>query len=263
MDDFESFCSSTSSTIKLPSASTSSSLSTPTRTVLCMDTLQYLQQLTSFFPGSVITSIPDCSEIDMQPSLYKCWFEMVAVSILGKLMKDTPQVAIFYQTDCKLEDSKGNIFEWLDKSFLLQQAALKTGCRLLFHKIALVKPVEGIAKRPSFSHVLCFTPHSTLAYKRDQVSFYPDVSNRGEVLWAKGMGTQATLMAVRFVRDVVGSSVIVDPFCGKGTVLAAANFVGLDAIGVELSSVRCSKSRKLQWTALFGGKQHMRSNDAE
>jgi uridine kinase len=38
---------------------------------------------------------------------------------------------------------------------------------------------------------------------------------------------------------------VVDPFCGVGTMLAAANEVGLDAIGVELSRRRAAKARKL------------------
>jgi tRNA G10 N-methylase Trm11 len=38
---------------------------------------------------------------------------------------------------------------------------------------------------------------------------------------------------------------VVDPFCGLGTILAVANEHGLDAIGVELSSKRARKARRL------------------
>jgi len=32
---------------------------------------------------------------------------------------------------------------------------------------------------------------------------------------------------------------VIDPFCGQGTVLAVANEMGMDALGVELSRKRC------------------------
>ena len=38
---------------------------------------------------------------------------------------------------------------------------------------------------------------------------------------------------------------VVDPFCGWGTVLAAANAVGLDAVGVDLSARMCRRARGL------------------
>jgi tRNA G10 N-methylase Trm11 len=39
--------------------------------------------------------------------------------------------------------------------------------------------------------------------------------------------------------------VVVDPFCGHGTILAVANEHGLDAVGVELSAKRARKARRL------------------
>jgi tRNA G10 N-methylase Trm11 len=52
-------------------------------------------------------------------------------------------------------------------------------------------------------------------------------------------------MAVRFVA-ALGSRTVVDPFCGHGSVLAAANAHGLSAIGVELSRRRAAKARTLE-----------------
>jgi tRNA G10 N-methylase Trm11 len=37
----------------------------------------------------------------------------------------------------------------------------------------------------------------------------------------------------------------VDPFCGYGTVLAVANALGLDAVGVDLSARMCARARTL------------------
>ena len=39
---------------------------------------------------------------------------------------------------------------------------------------------------------------------------------------------------------------VVDPFCGEGMVLAVANAMGCDAIGVELNGKRADKARALQ-----------------
>jgi tRNA G10 N-methylase Trm11 len=47
------------------------------------------------------------------------------------------------------------------------------------------------------------------------------------------------------VRDAAHARLVIDPFCGHGTVLAAANALGLDAIGVELTARRAKKARTL------------------
>ena len=60
------------------------------------------------------------------------------------------------------------------------------------------------------------------------------------------MGVQACLAACRFVLEQTETRTVVDPFCGHGTVLAVANFLGLQAIGVELGRKRAEKARALQ-----------------
>jgi hypothetical protein len=42
------------------------------------------------------------------------------------------------------------------------------------------------------------------------------------------------------------SRTVVDPFCGHGTVLAIANELGMDAIGVERGGKRARRARELQ-----------------
>ena len=54
--------------------------------------------------------------------------------------------------------------------------------------------------------------------------------------------------AVCSVRDQTQCRVVVDPFCGMGTMLAVANAHGLDAIGVELSQKRARRARNLTLT---------------
>lgn len=120
----------------------------------------------------------------------------------------------------------------------------------------------------------------------------PDVAYRGDVAWVRGMGVQTALGACRFVRDVVarpalrpppalsrpvllpsaeqlrpfpfrtvaapahpaqGDAEVCDPFCGSGTVLAAANSLGLDAVGVELSSKRARHAAVMEIVEMEGG----------
>jgi tRNA G10 N-methylase Trm11 len=47
------------------------------------------------------------------------------------------------------------------------------------------------------------------------------------------------------LKQDVRATLVVDPFCGHGTVLAVANALGLDALGVELSPRRCRAARAL------------------
>lgn len=53
-------------------------------------------------------------------------------------------------------------------------------------------------------------------------------------------------MGVAFLKEVAKTSCVIDPFCGYGTVLAMANAVALDSIGVEISFKRCRKAGKLR-----------------
>lgn len=64
--------------------------------MICGDAIEWLKDQ-QVIDGSVITSIPDFSEINMDPSDYKRWFVDIATSVLGKLRIDVPTVAIFYQ----------------------------------------------------------------------------------------------------------------------------------------------------------------------
>jgi tRNA G10 N-methylase Trm11 len=56
----------------------------------------------------------------------------------------------------------------------------------------------------------------------------------------------AATATCRFLVEHTACRVVVDPFCGYGTILAVANAQGLDAIGVELSGKRVRKARRLK-----------------
>jgi len=50
-------------------------------------------------------------------------------------------------------------------------------------------------------------------------------------------------MVARFVQTHTRSHTVVNPFCGEGAMLAAANAEGLSAIGIERSVKRCERAR--------------------
>ena len=186
--------------------------------------------------ASVITSLPDVSEI---PSLelegWRSWFVGAARQVIAW----TPPagVAIFFQSDIR---HRGAI---VDKGHLVMRAADDEGAALLWHKIVCRRPPGTISfGRPSWSHMLCIARAPRPPARRPGPDVLPDA---GFMPWSRAMGVQACRVACAYVRDEVESRVVVDPFCGKGTVLAVATAMGLDAIGVELSGKRCRAARAL------------------
>jgi hypothetical protein len=67
----------------------------------------------------------------------------------------------------------------------------------------------------------------------------------GAMPWVRAMGTAACEASARFLLDETRCRVVVDPFCGVGTMLAVANAHGMGAIGVELSKRRAARAERL------------------
>ena len=236
------------------------------RTVVNADAMAWMRAQTGPFPGSVVTGIPDISEVSLSPDEYRKFFLEAVELILRRTPADG--VAVFCQTDCRImappsadcavhKKCRAQVQrEWLDKSHLLQLACARVPhCRLLFHKIALIsEPGNRKFNKPAFSHVLAFGFGDLLLH--DKV-LTPDVSPRGDIVWSRGTGSTCCVHAVEFCR-LLGATTIVDPFCGHGTVLAAANAAGLDALGVEISEKRCRAARNLVMAAAATSKRAAR-----
>jgi hypothetical protein len=147
-------------------------------------------------------------------------------------------VTIFYQSDIKVDGT------WVDKGYLCQKAAEALGHELLWHKVICRSPA-GIATfgRPSYSHMICFSKELRVEISKSTADVIPDL---GDKTWQRGMGLEACLMAAKFIAEQTPSKTLINPFCGEGSMLAAANFIGLDAIGIERSPKRAEKARVLQ-----------------
>ncbi|MBZ4417463.1 site-specific DNA-methyltransferase [Myxococcus sp. RHSTA-1-4] len=209
----------------------------PRRTVYCEDALAWLEARPVLEGCSAIASLPDVSEF---PSLtlaeWKAWFKRAAGLVVSRVPADG--VALFYQTDVKQEGV------WVDKGYLVARAAEEAGCELLFHKVVCRRaPGTVTFGRPAYSHLLCFSRGVRADMAKSTADVLPEA---GEVTWTRGMGVEACLVACRFILEQTATRTVVDPFCGHGTVLAVANALGLDAVGVELSRKRARKARNLR-----------------
>jgi hypothetical protein len=183
---------------------------------------------------SVVTSLPDVSELSaLDLAGWRTWFVAAARAVI----RWTPQdgAAVFYQSDIR---HQGVV---VDKGYLVLRAAEEESAALLWHKIVCRKPPGTLGfGRPSYSHMIAVTRGAPGEIRHPGPDVVPD---GGAMSWSRAMGVEACRVAVRFLRDDRGARVVVDPFCGRGTVLAVANALGLEAIGVDLSRKRCRAAR--------------------
>jgi hypothetical protein len=208
----------------------------PSRTVHHADALDWLREAGRLAGASVVTSLPDVSEL---PALgldgWRRWFEDAAALVMQAVPDEG--VAIFFQSDVRRAGL------WIDKGAMVARAAERAGMGTLFHKIVCRKPAGTVTHgRASYSHLLGFARVLRPSVQRATPDVLPD---GGFQPGAKSMGVLACLDACRFVISETTTRTIVDPFCGWGTVLAVANALGLDAVGVDLSARMCKRARRL------------------
>jgi len=185
---------------------------------------------------SIITSLPDISELPtLGPGGWEGWFVDAARACCEAVAPDA--LAIFFQSDVK----HGGV--WIDKGALVTRAAHASGLRTVFHRIVLRVPAGTVTHgRAGYSHLLGFSRSAVLDLSRPGCDVIPDA---GPTTWTRGMGLHACRAACEAVLALTPTRIVLDPFCGHGTVLAVANELGLDAIGVELGGKRAKRARAL------------------
>jgi hypothetical protein len=208
--------------------------SPPQRRVHQGDALAWLRENAPLAGASVVTSLPDVSEL---PALtfegWQAWFGEAAELVLRSVPDEG--VALFFQSDIR------HAGLWVDKGALVMRAAERVGSGLLFHRIVCRKPPGTLTfGRATYAHLLGFGRRVRPSRARADV-----LADGGPVAGRKAMGSAAALEACRFVRDETETRTVVDPFCGWGTTLAAANALGMDAVGVDLSARMCRRARGL------------------
>ncbi len=208
----------------------------PERVVHCADAIAWLKAQGRIAGASVVTSLPDVSEIPALGFDEWCrWFEDAAALTMDSVPDEG--VAIFFQSDIKRAGL------WVDKGALVAHAAARAKMGLLFHKIVCRKPAGTVTfGRASYSHLLGFARTLRPPVGRSTADVLPDA---GFMPGTSSMGVNACVDACRFVRTQTATRTVVDPFCGWGTVLAVANALGLDAVGVDISTRKCRRARAL------------------
>ncbi len=214
--------------------------SSPEREIICADALVWLesQSKESLAGSSLVASMPDISEFgNYTLAQWKEWFTNTASLIMSRTPDDG--VVVFYQSDIKYEGT------WVDKAYLVQKAAEENGLELLWHKIVCrVNPGIATFGKPAYSHILCFSKNVRL---HDMSRSTPDViPELGEKTWVRGMGLENCLMIANFIKTNTQSTTVVHPFCGEGSLLAAATKKGLRGIGIERSPKRAEKAQRLE-----------------
>ncbi len=209
---------------------------TGSREVHCADAMPWMKERGVIAGACAVTSLPDVSEVNLPLERWRSWFLDAVALVIESIPAES--AALFFQSDIKREG------EWIDKGALVARAAQDAGAKILFHKIVCRRPPGMLTMgRPGFTHLIAVSR----AMKCPDVLPIPDVIvDAGRQPWVRAMGVRAAGYAVQFARDQVKARIVFDPFCGVGTVLAVANAMGLNAIGVEKARKRAEQSRKLQ-----------------
>lgn len=220
------------------------------RVVRCDDALAWIASQESFpAHAHVITSLPDIGELKphLAPQEYEQWFADVVTSLCAKL-SSPHALAIFYVSDGRETGIDGS---WLDKGHLAQLGARAAGALLVWHRIVLGSPPlqHAVGGRAGFVHLLCFSRSH-----RCRLAGMDVLPTRGYMAYNGAAGEEAVAAAVQYVRathrggaigdddddDAQPPALVIDPFCGHGTVLALANAYGLDSMGVDVNPNRCA-----------------------
>lgn len=200
------------------------------REVICDDAIDWLHYHEGL--GPVITSPPDMVETGHDVEAWRAWFRLALHECIWAAGE---YPAVFYVTDRR---HKGRL---LSKANMVLNAAQRTHREVMWHKIALrMSPGAVSSHRPSYVHVIAVglpgTP-SGWPSRLAPANAVADVFDAGPRLYQNGMGAQAARVAVSYVQRFGGT--VVNPFCGHGTVLAAADEYELDSVGIDIDERAC------------------------
>ena len=207
----------------------------PVREIQCVESISWMRSRGVIEGAAAVTSLPDVSELSLSMAAWRVWF-LEAVRLVVNSLPDA-SAALFFQSDIKHDGA------WIDKGAMVVRAAEDTGARVLFHKV-ICRRQPGLLTmgRPGYTHLIAVSREMKCP---DSLPIPDIVVDVGRSPWVRAMGIRAAAHAVRFARDHVRAGTIFDPFCGVGTVLAVANALGVDALGLERSTKRCRQAREL------------------
>jgi hypothetical protein len=198
------------------------------------DAIDWLAAHPSLAATSVIASLADVDELGVSLERWREFFLAAARACL--LCAADEGLCVFIQTDNKRDG------RWISKAGLVLRVADELGIPLVFHKIVCRQPPgTRIHGRPGYTHMLAFSRRALDDANHPTPDVLPDL---GEMPWSHSIGTRAAATAVDAVRRLSpGTSQIVVPCCGIGTILAVANERGFDVVGIERNRKRAETAR--------------------
>ncbi len=177
------------------------------------------------------SSPPDMSELKTVEQLeqYGEWLRS-AIRAMVERMNDHDYLVIFI-TDRKFQGGQ------VSKPHLIMQEVDPSW--LVWHKIQLRREAGKTNNfRPTFSHILCFSPKGTGGHA------FPDVLEVGDEKHKNSIPEPT----IRFVTDFLvkqNIKTVVDPFCGEGHNLAWAERAGLRAVGIDIDPQMVEKANEV------------------
>ena len=206
----------------------------PTREVHHADALAFLLARPRAPGASLVTSLPDVSELGQPLEAWAAFFAEAAAACLDAVPPEG--VAVFFQTDKKVDG------RWISKAGALLQVAAAQGVPLVWHKIVCRRPPGTVIPgRPGFSHLLCFSREARAPALPGTPDVLPEL---GELPWSHSMGRAAAELAVDAVRRLSPAThTVLAPFCGTGLVLDVAMAAGFSAVGIERNRKRADRAR--------------------
>lgn len=200
------------------------------RVVICADSHRWLPNNVDI--KAIITSLPDMEEVGLNNIDWQRWIKDTCV-LLSNSLSDSGLI-IFYQTDRKY---KGEV---IDKKTLISNQFINMGYKNIFSKIILKQKPETVNLfRPTFTNLFGFSKN----IKSGKAT--PDVIFAGNMLYKNAMGFNACKTSIEFIKSKINTKIIVDPFCGQGSVLKIANDLGLNSIGVDILKEQCEIAKNL------------------
>lgn len=198
------------------------------KTIICADSFEWMPANRN--QGSILTSLPDASEIGMDDlAEYDKWLRRAAAEIFATASEGCP--VIFIQTDRRKDGRQ------FSKANLLMNIAAELGWFLLWHKIELTAEVgKSNLYRPTFRNMVCFGRGKMSAGQATA-----DVVPKSKRLYDMAFGFDAARACLEFCKKF--SNRVLDPFCGYGTTLHVAEDLGMDSVGVDISPECCEVAR--------------------
>lgn len=202
-------------------------MSEPSRAVEQADLFDWLPEHAG--QGPVVSMLPDAADLRVSHEVWASWYAAAARACFR---------ASSGPTILACTDRKGG-GEWFSKPALLMAAAGdERAGPLLWHKIILRRlPGQRDLHWPTYSHLLAWGPGRPGAAR-------PDVIAGAHRISKGSISAEAARLVADYLAEL-GARLILNPACGYGTLLAAANAVGISSAGCDVDPAMVEASRGL------------------